>query len=155
VWPRRPTQSGLVHAQGCRQDTSDQRQAAIPDNLDTRHRTDHRSRQYRAQRARAVCVHHGWRTQRCQGIASLPVVIGRGFGLDPSTLAEIMLASTSRNALPGLECVGPLKVTDTVATTRLNISSGSLPLPSGPGLGINLDDNNFDSTPWDSGSCTV
>jgi L-alanine-DL-glutamate epimerase-like enolase superfamily enzyme len=72
--------------------------------------------------------------------AGLPVVIGHGFGLDPSTLAEIMVAASSRNVLPGLECVGPLKVVDTVATTRLDISSGSLPLPGGPGLGISLDD---------------
>jgi muconate cycloisomerase len=72
--------------------------------------------------------------------ARIPVVIGHGFGLDPSTLAEIMLAASSRNVLPGLECVGPLKVTDTVATTRLDISCGSLPLPQGPGLGISLDE---------------
>ena len=71
--------------------------------------------------------------------AGVPVVIGHGFGLDPSTLAEIMLAASSRNVLPGLECVGPLKVTDTIATTRLDISSGSIPLPAGPGLGISLD----------------
>jgi muconate cycloisomerase len=36
--------------------------------------------------------------------------------------------------------VGPLKVVDTVASTRLDISSGNIPLPSGPGLGIDLDD---------------
>ena len=76
--------------------------------------------------------------------AGLPVVIGHGFGLDPSTLAEIMLAATSRNVLPGLECVGPLKVKDTVATTRLDISSGSIPLPGGPGLGISLDENKLE-----------
>lgn len=72
--------------------------------------------------------------------AGIPVVLGHGFGLDPGTLAEIMLAATSRNVVPGLECVGPLKVVDTVATTRLDISSGSIPLPLGPGLGITLDD---------------
>ena len=76
--------------------------------------------------------------------AGIPVVIGHGFGLDPSTLAEIMLAATSRNVLPGLECVGPLKVKDTVATTRLDISSGSMPLPDGPGLGISLDDKKLE-----------
>src|SRR5688572_22643241 len=76
--------------------------------------------------------------------AGLPVVIGHGFGLDPSTLAEIMLAASSRNVLPGLECVGPLKVQDTVATTRLDISSGSLPLPGGPGLGITLDEKKLE-----------
>jgi len=71
--------------------------------------------------------------------AGLPVVLGHGFGLDLSTMAEIMLAATSRNVVPGLECVGPLKVVDTVATTRLDISRGSIALPSGPGLGIELD----------------
>jgi muconate cycloisomerase len=72
--------------------------------------------------------------------AGIPVVVGHGFGLDPSTLAEVMLAASSRNVLPGLECVGPLKVVDTIATTRLDISSGSLPLPPGPGIGIALDE---------------
>ena len=72
--------------------------------------------------------------------AGIPVVIGHGFGLDPSTIAEIMLAASSRNVVPGLECVGPLKVVDTVATTRLDISSGTLPLPPGPGVGISLDE---------------
>lgn len=72
--------------------------------------------------------------------AGLPVVLGHGFGLDLSTMAEIMLGATSRNIVPGLECVGPLKVADTVATTRLDIGAGSIALPSGPGLGIDLDD---------------
>lgn len=72
--------------------------------------------------------------------AGLPVVIGHGFGLDPSTLAEVMLAATSRNVLPGLECVGPLKVKDTVTTTRMDISSGRIPLPDGPGIGVKLDE---------------
>ena len=72
--------------------------------------------------------------------AGLQVVLGHGFGLDLSTMAEIMLGATSRNILPGLECVGPLKMVDTVATTRLDISSGSIAVPSGPGLGIDLED---------------
>ena len=72
--------------------------------------------------------------------AGLQVVLGHGFGLDPSTMAEIMLGATSRNIVPGLECVGPLKVVDTVATTRLDIGRGSIAVPSGPGLGIELDD---------------
>lgn len=72
--------------------------------------------------------------------AGLPCVIGHGFGLDPSTMAEMMLAATSRNVVAGLECVGPLKVKDTVTTTRLDISSGSLALPEGPGLGISLNE---------------
>ena len=72
--------------------------------------------------------------------AGIPCVIGHGFGLDPSTIAEIMLAASSRNVVPGLECVGPLKVRDTVTKTRLDISKGSLALPQGPGLGLELDE---------------
>ena len=79
--------------------------------------------------------------------AGLPCVIGHGFGLDPSTTAEVMLAATSRNVVAGLECVGPLKVKDTVATTRLDISSGSLRLPEEPGLGISLDEAKLEQYP--------
>ena len=71
--------------------------------------------------------------------AGIPCVIGHGFGLDPSTLAEVMLAATSRNVVAGLECVGPLKVVDTVTTTRLDISSGTFQLSDAPGLGLKLD----------------
>jgi L-Ala-D/L-Glu epimerase len=72
--------------------------------------------------------------------AGIPCVIGHGFGLDPSTVAEIMLAASSRNVVAGLECVGPLKVRDTVTKTRLDISSGSVALPQGAGLGLELDE---------------
>jgi L-alanine-DL-glutamate epimerase-like enolase superfamily enzyme len=72
--------------------------------------------------------------------AGIPCVIGHGFGLDPSTIAEVMFSATSRNVVPGLECVGPLKMKDTVTTTRLDISSGSLALPGGPGVGVILDE---------------
>jgi muconate cycloisomerase len=72
--------------------------------------------------------------------AGMPCVIGHGFGLDPSTIAEAMFAATSRNVVAGLECVGPLKVQDTVATTRLDISSGSYALPDVPGVGVRLDE---------------
>ena len=89
-------------------------------------------------------IMHSARMLATAEAAGLPVVIGHGFGLDLSTLAEIMVAASSRNVLPGLECVGPLKVVDTVATTRLDISSGSLPLPPGPGLGITLDDRKLE-----------
>ena len=35
--------------------------------------------------------------------ASVKVVVGHGFGLSLSTMAEIMLGATSNNILPGLE----------------------------------------------------
>ena len=76
--------------------------------------------------------------------AGLPVVLGHGFGLDPSTMAEIMLGATQRNVVPGLECVGPLKVVDSVATTPIDLSTGSIALHTGPGLGISLDDGKLE-----------
>lgn len=72
--------------------------------------------------------------------AGMKVVIGHGFGLGVNTVAEIMLAATSSNVLEGLECVGPLKTADDIVTTKLDISSGQIALPGGPGLGVELDD---------------
>jgi L-alanine-DL-glutamate epimerase-like enolase superfamily enzyme len=51
-----------------------------------------------------------------------------------------MLASTSRSVIEGLECVGPLKTVDDVVTAKLDLSSGELALPCGPGLGVELDE---------------
>jgi muconate cycloisomerase len=55
-------------------------------------------------------------------------------------MAEIMLAATSANVIDGLECVGPLKTSDDIVTRKLDLSSGSIPLPGGTGLGVTLDD---------------
>ena len=71
--------------------------------------------------------------------AGLKVVMGHGFGLDMSTMAEIMVGASSSNILTGLECVGPLKVKDTVSQTRLDISSGILKVPDDAGLAMDLD----------------
>ena len=73
--------------------------------------------------------------------AGLTVVIGHGFGLGINTVAEIMLAATSPVVIPGLECVGPLKTSDDIVTVKLDISSGEIALPQGPGLGVILDEN--------------
>jgi L-alanine-DL-glutamate epimerase-like enolase superfamily enzyme len=72
--------------------------------------------------------------------AGMRVVIGHGFGLGVNTVAEIMLACTSTNVLEGLECVGPLKTSDDIVTSRLDISSGQISVPGGNGLGVELDD---------------
>lgn len=72
--------------------------------------------------------------------AGMKVVIGHGFGLGVNTIAEIMLASTSTDVLEGLECVGPLKTADDIVTVKLDLSSGAIGLPNGPGLGVELDE---------------
>ncbi|MBC7781320.1 MAG: hypothetical protein H7125_14595 [Proteobacteria bacterium] len=71
--------------------------------------------------------------------AGLRVVIGHGFGLGVNTVAEIMLAATSAAVIDGLECVGPLKTADDIVTKKLDLMSGSIALPDGPGLGVELD----------------
>jgi L-Ala-D/L-Glu epimerase len=72
--------------------------------------------------------------------AGIRCVVGHGFGLGVNTMAEIMLAATSKNVIDGLECVGPLKTSDDIVTRKLDISSGRIALPGGPGLGVTLDD---------------
>jgi L-alanine-DL-glutamate epimerase-like enolase superfamily enzyme len=72
--------------------------------------------------------------------AGIRCVVGHGFGLGINTMAEIMLAATSSNVVDGLECVGPLKTRDDIVTHKLDLSSGTLALPAGPGLGVTLDD---------------
>lgn len=71
--------------------------------------------------------------------AGIRCVVGHGFGLGVSTMAEIMLAATSTNVIDGLECVGPLKTLDDVVVNKLDIASGNLRLPAVSGLGVELD----------------
>jgi len=71
--------------------------------------------------------------------AGIRCAVGHGFGLGINTVAEIMLA-TSKNAIDGLECVGPLKTSDDIVTRKLDFSAGSIALPGGPGLGVTLDE---------------
>jgi len=71
--------------------------------------------------------------------AGLHVVIGHGFGLTLSTLAEATLAATSDDVLPGCEAVGPLKMSADVVAHPLDLTHGTLKLPDAPGLGVTVD----------------
>jgi len=75
----------------------------------------------------------------CAAAAGLRVVIGHGFGLTLSTLAEATLAATSAAVLPGCEAVGPLKMAADVVDTPADLGHGVLKLPDGPGLGASID----------------
>lgn len=70
----------------------------------------------------------------------LRVVIGHGCGFGINTLAEIMLPSTCRNVLDGLECASPLKTADDIVTPKLNLRTGEMSIPDGLGLGAVLDE---------------
>ncbi|MBC7781175.1 MAG: hypothetical protein H7125_13850 [Proteobacteria bacterium] len=71
--------------------------------------------------------------------AGVRCVIGHGFGLGISTMAETIVAATSRNVIEGVECVGPLKTTDDVVMHKLELSSGSVRLTDAPGFGVTID----------------
>jgi L-alanine-DL-glutamate epimerase-like enolase superfamily enzyme len=75
----------------------------------------------------------------CAAAAGLRVVIGHGFGLALSTLAEATLAATSAAVLPGCEAVGPLKMSADVVIDPLDLGHGVLKLPDTPGLGATID----------------
>jgi L-alanine-DL-glutamate epimerase-like enolase superfamily enzyme len=75
----------------------------------------------------------------CAAAAGLRVVIGHGFGLTPSTLAEAALAAVSDAVLDGCEAVGPLKMAADVVTEPVSLEAGTLALPASPGLGITID----------------
>ncbi|MBI1735247.1 MAG: hypothetical protein HYR51_08740 [Candidatus Rokubacteria bacterium] len=67
--------------------------------------------------------------------AGLRVVIGHGFGLTLSTLAEVAVAAASEAIIDGCESVGPLKMAGDVVTEPVSLDTGTIALPSAPGLG--------------------
>jgi L-alanine-DL-glutamate epimerase-like enolase superfamily enzyme len=75
----------------------------------------------------------------CAAAAGLGVVIGHGFGLSLSTLAEAALAVTSAAVLPGCEAVGPLKMAADVVRVPARLETGVLRLTDAPGLGADID----------------
>jgi L-alanine-DL-glutamate epimerase-like enolase superfamily enzyme len=75
----------------------------------------------------------------CAAAAGLRVVIGHGFGLTLSTLAEAAVAATSAAVLDGCEAVGPLKMAGDVVTEPVRLDEGVLRLSRAPGLGATID----------------
>ncbi len=75
----------------------------------------------------------------CAAAAGLRVVIGHGFGLTLSTLAEAAVAATSDAVIPGCEAVGPLKMAGDVVADPVTLGAGVLHLVDAPGLGATID----------------
>jgi len=71
--------------------------------------------------------------------AGLGVVVGHGFGLTLSTLAEATVAALSPAVLDGCEAVGPLKMAGDVVTAPAVLDHGVLTLPATPGFGVDID----------------
>ncbi len=75
----------------------------------------------------------------CAAAAGLRVVVGHGFGLTLSTLAEAALAATNEAVVDGCEAVGPLKMAGDVVTEPLDLQTGVIRLTETPGLGATVD----------------
>jgi muconate cycloisomerase len=76
--------------------------------------------------------------------AGMRLVIGHGFGYSAYTLAEIHVAATSAAFLPAIESVGPDKMTDDVVDCPVDIGSGRISVPRGPGLGVAFDEEKLE-----------
>ena len=75
----------------------------------------------------------------CAAAAGLRVVIGHGFGLTLSTLAEAAVAAASEGVVDGCESVGPLKMAGDVVTEAVRLDAGVLRFGNAPGLGATVD----------------
>jgi muconate cycloisomerase len=75
----------------------------------------------------------------CAAAAGLKVVLGHGFGLTLSTLAEAAVAAVSEAVIDGCEAVGPLKMAGDVVVDPARLDAGVIRLPDTPGLGATID----------------
>jgi L-alanine-DL-glutamate epimerase-like enolase superfamily enzyme len=71
--------------------------------------------------------------------AGLRVVIGHGFGLTLSTIAEATVAAVCDAVLEGCEAVGPLKMASDVVTEPVVLDRGVIRLGDLPGFGVAID----------------
>jgi L-Ala-D/L-Glu epimerase len=75
----------------------------------------------------------------CAAAAGLRVVVGHGFGLTLSTLAEAAVAAVSEAVIDGCEAVGPLKMAGDVVVDPVVLEAGVIRLSEAPGLGASID----------------
>jgi muconate cycloisomerase len=75
----------------------------------------------------------------CAAAAGLRVVLGHGFGLTLSTLAEAAVAAISDAVIDGCEAVGPLKMAGDVVLEPVRLDAGVIRLSDAPGLGAAID----------------
>jgi L-Ala-D/L-Glu epimerase len=71
--------------------------------------------------------------------AGIRVVIGHGFGLTLSTIAEATVAAICEAVIDGCEAVGPLKMAADVVTEPVSLDRGEITLGDGPGFGVTID----------------
>jgi muconate cycloisomerase len=73
------------------------------------------------------------------GAKGLPVVVGQGSACTTIlSAAEMHLHASIKNAQPGGEMTGFLRLGEQDISSQLNVTDGRVSLPSGPGLGIEV-----------------
>ena len=82
--------------------------------------------------------------------AGLRVVIGHGFGLWLSTMAEAVVAAACPSIIDGIESVGPLKMRGDVVADAPVITGGEIALADAPGLGLRPDVERLVEFGWTS-----
>ena len=80
--------------------------------------------------------------------AGLGVILGHGFGLWVSTLAELHVAAASPGILDGCEAVGPLKMAGEVVKNPPDMGRGSVQVLDVPGLGVEPDEGQLAHYGW-------
>lgn len=75
----------------------------------------------------------------CAAAAGLRVVVGHGFGLTLSTLAEATVAAVSEAIVDGCEAVGPLKMAADVVAEPVRLEGGVVRIGDEPGIGATVD----------------
>ena len=72
--------------------------------------------------------------------AGIKVIIGNGICSSIEAASELQLACAYPHVYPVAEMVGPAKLAGDLARTPFNLSAGTITLPSGIGLGLELSD---------------
>ncbi len=101
-------------------------------------------RQQAADIVKVKVMKHGGLTRTIEMVqtaaaAGLGVVIGHGFGLTLSTLAEATVAAVCPAVLDGCEAVGPLKMAADVVDEPAVLDHGVIRLGNRPGFGVKID----------------
>jgi len=82
-----------------------------------------------------------WPARKCAAVADaggVRVSLGGACGLGPALAARLQLAAATRNLESSHECAY-YQLHEDVLIERLPISDGMIPVPQGPGLGIEID----------------
>ena len=70
--------------------------------------------------------------------ADIEVTVGNGFNSSLLATAELQLACSCAAILPAGEFIGPDKLTDDIVETPMTIKDGEAILPTGPGIGVEI-----------------